>query len=60
MELPTGKLRTVRLRTMLTDGNLTAVETDELKEGDEVVLSEMTDYAHLTRVGVKGRKGRTR
>jgi len=31
-----------------------------LAEGDEVVLSEMTDYAHLTRVGVKGRKGETR
>jgi len=31
-----------------------------LADGDEVVLSEMTDYAHLTRVGVKGRKGETR
>lgn len=45
VELPTGKLRTVRLRTMLTDGNLTAVETDELKEGDEVVLGLATARA---------------
>ena len=45
VELPTGKLRTVRLRTTLTDGNLTAVVTDELKEGDEVVLGLATARA---------------
>lgn len=31
-----------------------------LAEGDEVVLSEMADFAHLSRVRVKGRKGETR
>jgi len=35
----------VRLRTTLTDGNLTAVVTDELKEGDEVVLGLATARA---------------
>jgi len=45
VELPSGKLRAVRLRTTLTDGNLTAVETDALKEGDEVVLGLATARA---------------
>jgi HlyD family secretion protein len=45
VELPTGKLRAVRVRTTLTDGNLTAVETDELKDGDEVVLGLATARA---------------
>lgn len=31
-----------------------------LSEGDEVILSEMADFAHLTRVRVKGRKGEAR
>jgi HlyD family secretion protein len=31
-----------------------------LVEGDEVVLSEMTDFAHLSRVRVKGGKGGSR
>lgn len=30
-----------------------------LAEGDEVVLSELADFAHLSRVRVKGRKGKT-
>lgn len=45
VELPTGKLRVVRAKTTLTDGNLTAVETDDLKEGDEVVLGLATARA---------------
>ncbi len=45
VELPSGKLRAVRVRTTLTDGNLTAVETDALKEGDEVVLGLATARA---------------
>ncbi len=45
VELPTGKLRAVRLKTTLTDGNLTAVESEELKEGDEVVLGLATARA---------------
>ena len=31
-----------------------------LAEGDEVVLSEMADYAHLSRVRLKGWKGGSR
>jgi HlyD family secretion protein len=42
VELPTGKLRAVHVRTSITDGNATAVETDELKEGDQVVLGLAT------------------
>ncbi len=45
VELPTGKLRAVRVKTTLTDGNLTAVESDDLKEGDEVVLGLATARA---------------
>ena len=45
VELPTGKLRAVRVKTTLTDGNLTAVEAEELKEGDEVVLGFATARA---------------
>lgn len=45
LELPTGKLRRVHLKTALTDGNRTAVESDELKEGDEVVLGLATARA---------------
>ena len=45
VELPTGKLRVVRVKTTLTDGNLTAVGTDGLKEGDEVVLGLATARA---------------
>lgn len=45
VELPTGKLRAVRVKTTLTDGNLTAVESEDLKEGDEVVLGLATARA---------------
>ena len=33
------------MKTGLTDGNVTAVETDALKEGDEVVLGLATARA---------------
>lgn len=42
VELPTGKLRAIHVKTALTDGNVTAVEADGLKEGDEVVLGLAT------------------
>ncbi|MDP1751071.1 MAG: SDR family oxidoreductase, partial [Reyranella sp.] len=35
VELPTGKLRAVHVKTALTDGNVTAIEGDPLKEGDD-------------------------
>ena len=42
VELPSGKLRAVHVKTSITDGNVTAVETDQLKDGDEVVLGLAT------------------
>jgi HlyD family secretion protein len=45
VELPTGKLRAIHVKTALTDGNVTAVEGDALKEGDEVVLGLATAKA---------------
>ncbi|MBK9964264.1 MAG: efflux RND transporter periplasmic adaptor subunit [Holophagales bacterium] len=42
VELPTGKLRAVHVKTALTDGNVTAIEGDGLKDGDEVVLGLAT------------------
>ena len=45
VELPTGKLRAVHVRTALTDGNVTAVEGGDLKEGDEVVTGLATARA---------------
>jgi HlyD family secretion protein len=40
-----GKLKAVSLRTLLTDGNFTAVESPDLKEGDEVVVGLATARA---------------
>ena len=42
-----GKLNAVPVRTLLTDGNLTAVESPDLKEGDEVVVGLATARAGL-------------
>jgi len=40
-----GKLKAVTVRTLLTDGNFTAIETPDLKEGDEVVAGLATARA---------------
>ena len=40
-----GKLKPVTVRTLITDGNLTAIRTDELKEGDEVIVGLATARA---------------
>ncbi len=45
VELPTGKLRPIHVRTGLTDGNVTSVRGDDLKEGDEVVVGLATARA---------------
>jgi HlyD family secretion protein len=45
VELPTGKLRAIHVRTALTDGNVTAIEGDALKDGDEVILGLATAKA---------------
>ena len=41
----TGKLRAVPVKTSITDGTLTAIETDALKEGDEIVIGLATSRA---------------
>ena len=54
-----GKLKAVHVKTGLTDGNVTAVETDALKEGDEVVLGLATARAMATSGGgMRGGMGR--
>ena len=46
VEVPnTGKLKPVTVRTLITDGNLTAIRAEELKEGDEVVVGLATARA---------------
>jgi HlyD family secretion protein len=40
-----GKLKPVTVRTLITDGNLTAIRTDELKEGDEIIVGLATARA---------------
>ncbi len=47
-----GKLRAVTVRTFMTDGNFTAVESKDLKEGDEVVAGLAT-----ARAGMAGGSG---
>jgi HlyD family secretion protein len=44
-----GKLRPVTVKTLITDGNLTAIQADDLKEGDEIIVSLAT-----ARAGVPG------
>lgn len=45
VEVPGGKLKAVKVKTLLTDGNFTAIESDELKEGDEIVVGLATARA---------------
>ena len=56
VELPTGKLRAIHVKTALTDGNVTAIEADALKEGDEVVLGLATARA-MANSGGGGSRG---
>ncbi|HEX5854510.1 MAG TPA: efflux RND transporter periplasmic adaptor subunit, partial [Thermoanaerobaculia bacterium] len=44
-----GKLKPVAVKTLITDGNLTAIRSDGLKEGDEIVVGLAT-----ARAGVPG------
>ena len=45
VEAPGGKLRAIAVRTSITDGTFTACESDELKEGDEIVVGLATAKA---------------
>jgi HlyD family secretion protein len=42
VEVADGKLKPAKVKTSITDGNVTAAESDELKEGDEVVVGLAT------------------
>ena len=44
-----GKLKPVTVKTLITDGNLTAIRSNDLKEGDEIVVGLAT-----ARAGVPG------
>jgi len=45
LEVPGGKVRPVAVKTSITDGSYTAIESEELKEGDEVVVGLATARA---------------
>ncbi len=51
VEAGKGKLRPVTVRTLITDGNYTAIESKDLSEGDSVVLGLATSKAALTAGG---------
>ncbi|MBK9373005.1 MAG: efflux RND transporter periplasmic adaptor subunit [Holophagales bacterium] len=57
VELPTGKLRAIHVKTALTDGNVTAIEGDGLKDGEEVVLGLATAKAMANPGGGGGSRG---
>ena len=40
-----GKLKAVTVRTLITDGNMTAIESKNLKEGDEIIVGLATARA---------------
>ncbi|HQR47283.1 MAG TPA: hypothetical protein PK598_14880, partial [Thermoanaerobaculia bacterium] len=40
-----GKLKVVGVKTLLTDGNFTAIDSSDLKEGDEIVVGLATAKA---------------
>jgi HlyD family secretion protein len=40
-----GKVKAVTVRTSITDGNMTAVESQDLKEGDEIIVGLSTARA---------------
>jgi HlyD family secretion protein len=47
VEVPNGKgkVKAVTVRTSITDGNMTAVESQDLKEGDEIIVGLSTARA---------------
>lgn len=57
VELPTGKLRAIHVTTALTDGNVTAITGDGLKDGDEVILGLATAKAMANPGGGGGSRG---
>ena len=45
VETESGKVKAVSVKTSITDGNTTAIETADLKEGDEIVVGLATARA---------------
>ena len=47
VEIPDGKgkLKAVTVETLITDGNMTAIDSADLKEGDEIIVSLATARA---------------
>jgi HlyD family secretion protein len=45
LEVGGGKLKPVKVKTGITDGNVTTIESDELKEGTEIVVGLATARA---------------
>ena len=52
-----GKLKAVTVRTMITDGNMTAIESKDLKEGDEIIVGLATARAGAAAPGGAGGPG---
>ncbi|HTS03927.1 MAG TPA: efflux RND transporter periplasmic adaptor subunit, partial [Thermoanaerobaculia bacterium] len=59
VEVPNGngKLKAVTVRTLITDGNLTAIESSSLKEGDEIIVGLATSRAGGPANGAPGGPG---
>ena len=52
-----GKLKAVTVRTLITDGNMTAFESRDLKEGDEIIVGLATARAGAAAPGGAGGPG---
>jgi HlyD family secretion protein len=52
-----GKLKPVTVRTLITDGNLTAIRSEDLKEGDEIIVGLATARAGIPGGGSPGAPG---
>lgn len=52
-----GKLKAISVRTSITDGNVTAVESSDLKPGDEVIVGLATARAGVPGGGSSGSGG---
>jgi HlyD family secretion protein len=52
-----GKLKPVAVRTLITDGNLTAIRSEDLKEGDEIIVGLATARAGMPGGGSSGAPG---
>ncbi|HEY3348508.1 MAG TPA: efflux RND transporter periplasmic adaptor subunit [Thermoanaerobaculia bacterium] len=53
VEVPNGKgkLKAVTVKTLITDGNMTAIESADLKEGDEIIVGLATARAGASASG---------